>query len=508
MRNLIVCCDGTWNTPDQEQGGIPTPTNVVRLYNALDVKDKEGHEQLAYYHPGVGAEGNWWEKLAGGGLGIGLNNNIMSAYRWLGEHYQSDDRLFLFGFSRGAYTIRSLAGMLGKCGLLKLAGLSDNDIWKRVDRAFTKGYRKSQTDWSEDDWVFLQQDDGSLPIHFLGVWDTVGALGVPNDMTILNVLDNHRAYAFHDTALGPSIEHARHAIAIDEMRESFTPTLWTNVDPKRDVKQLWFPGCHCDIGGGYPEIGLSDGALQWMMDEARDQGLAFKPGLYVQVHANFMDVLHDSRKGLFKYLRSQPRSIPLLSDKNASTTLHKSVRERQDNPPIAQAPYRPTQTLKVGDSKKLPIYSIEPWNETGLYIESGSTYRFTAEGQWLDRNIKCGPAGTSDGKFKAGEVVHLAGSLWGKIEGVFKKLSGNEAADFAGTRREEKMPWFSLVGVVANGGDPDVDGTPAPHETIAIGSGCEHTPKQNGYLYCFANDAWHFYGNNRGSVTLTVTRIS
>ena len=510
MRNLIICCDGTWNTPDQEQGGIPTPTNVVRLYNALDVTDNEGHEQLAYYHPGVGTDGNWWEKLAGGGVGIGLDKNIMSAYRWLGEHYQADDHLFLFGFSRGAYTVRSFAGMLGKCGLLNLAGLSDNEVWKRVDRAFTKGYRKARTDWANDDWAFHQTLSGNdlLPIYFVGVWDTVGALGVPNDMTLLNILDHHNAYAFHDTTLGQTIEHARHAIAIDEMRESFTPTLWTGVDPRRDVKQIWFPGCHCDVGGGYPEIGLSDGALQWMMDEARDRGLAFKPGLSVQVHPNFMDVLHDSRKGLFKYLRSQPRSIPLLSGNDAHTKIHKSVLERQDNPPIAQAPYHPMHILEAGESRKVTVYAVEPWNETGLYLESGSRYLFAAEGQWLDRNIKCGPAGMSDGKFQAGEVIHLAGSLWGKVEGAFKKLTGNETADFSGTRRQEKLPWFSLVGAIANGGNPDIDGTPAPHETIAIGGGCEHTPIQSGYLYGFANDAWHFYGNNHGSVALTVTRIT
>ena len=112
MRNLIVCCDGTWNTPDQRENGVPVPTNVVRLYNAVAAADASGNGQLRYYHPGVGAEGSLFDKALGGGLGVGLDHNIKSAYRWICDDYQTDDRLFLFGFSRGAYTVRSLAGLL------------------------------------------------------------------------------------------------------------------------------------------------------------------------------------------------------------------------------------------------------------------------------------------------------------------------------------------------------------------------------------------------------------
>lgn len=119
MRRLIVCCDGTWNTPDQEHDGVPTPTNVVRFQNAFaEEGEKDGQKvpQLRYYHPGVGTEGSWWEKALGGGVGVGLSKNIMSAYKWLSSEYQAGDDICLFGFSRGAYTVRSLSGMICSCG--------------------------------------------------------------------------------------------------------------------------------------------------------------------------------------------------------------------------------------------------------------------------------------------------------------------------------------------------------------------------------------------------------
>lgn len=123
MRNLIVCADGTWNTPEQKEHDIPIPTNVVRLYNAVAKKSEGGIKQLKYYHPGVGTDGTWWEKLAGGTVGVGLSKNIRSAYKWLAANYQPGDRIYLFGFSRGAYTVRSLATMISVCGLLDLSGL-------------------------------------------------------------------------------------------------------------------------------------------------------------------------------------------------------------------------------------------------------------------------------------------------------------------------------------------------------------------------------------------------
>lgn len=501
MRNLTVCCDGTWNTLDQTENGVPIPTNVVRLYYSLDKKDAQGNEQLAYYHPGVGTSPSLLDKALGGGVGAGLDKNIKSAYRWVCDHHQDGDRLFLFGFSRGAYTVRSLGGFLARCGILELDGLSESDAWERVDKAYDAGYRKKDNKWVGQ-WA-LKVEPKDVRVHFIGVWDTVGALGVPDDMVLLNLLDNLKSHTFHDTSLSPAILHGRHAVALDEKRASFTPTLWTNTE-NRDVKQVWFPGVHCDVGGGYMQTGLSDGALSWMMQEAKDLGLQLIDQKVNQISPNPQDVLHDSVTSVFKLMRTQPRSTPPI----AADVIHHSALNRHQNPPITQKEYRPTYQLAQGEKTTLRIYAAEHWNDTGIYLEAGKKYRFTASGEWLDSSIKCGPGGTDDGKFNPAEVVHLAMSLWGKVEKLAKTVTSNQTADFQGTRREEDMPWFALVGVVANGGNPQVDGTPEPHETFLIGDGCEHTVKKSGYFHGFANDAWNLYENNHGSVSLTVERMS
>src|SRR5690606_16592188 len=134
---------------------------------------------------------------------------------------------------------------------------------------------------------------------------------------------------------------------------------------------------------------------------------------------------------------------------------------------------------------------------------------FNATGEWMDgKTIVCGPGGTRDGKFHIGEVSHLAGSLAGKVEKLYRKILRNDRANFMMTRREESAPWFGLVGVIANGVNPGGDGTPPGHQIFFVGETKEVRPERPGYLYCFANDAWGFYENNRGSVTLEVARTS
>lgn len=526
MSNLIVCCDGTWNTPDQEHDGVPVPSNVVRFYNAVAEPDGPGDlPQIKYYHPGVGAEGNWLQKAAGGAVGVGLGKNIQSAYRWLCGRYHPGDRIFLFGFSRGAFTVRCLGGMIGRCGLLDLSGLSDQEVWKRVEAAYQKGYREKvayadRPQWAGN-WPFHSSGvgDGVVGVHFVGVWDTVGALGIPNDLALMDLLDRRRNYTFHDTRLGEGVLHARHAVALDEVRASFEPTLWTDEndlpigvaeDPAtgRSHKQIWFPGVHGDVGGGYPEKGLSDGALKWMMEEAEACGLVIQPQFKDQVRPDFRDVLHRSVTGIYKTLRTQPRSIPHLGSQPPAPAIHHSAQDRMKSPPIAQAPYHCSFELATpGASKEFPVYAKPRWGETGIFLEGGVAYRFEAEGQWLDRTISCGPGGCEENLFHPAELAHLAGSLLGKLEGVWNELRGNKGADFLGSKREEAFPWFALVGAVANCGNPESDGTPAGHETFLIGEGCARTPERSGYLYCFANDSWHFYDNNRGSVALKVTRL-
>ncbi len=158
MKNLVVCCDGAWNTPTDTERGLPSPTNVVKLYNALAQDEKA---QLAYYHPGVGTGKSWLDHLVGGSTGEGLDHNIMSAYRWLAGNYAAGDRIFLFGFSRGAYTVRSLGGLIAKCGLIDLSAVKDpDDLWSRVRQVFA-AYRKGISFANPDGWKFYNVRSGN-----------------------------------------------------------------------------------------------------------------------------------------------------------------------------------------------------------------------------------------------------------------------------------------------------------------------------------------------------------
>lgn len=505
MKRLIVCCDGTWNTPDQTDDGISTPTNVVKIYNAVDeLSNADGIKQLKYYHPGVGADEKIIKKIKAGINGNGIDEIIMSAYSWLCRNYQPGDDIFLFGFSRGAFTVRSVSGLINQCSLLDLSECDDNTSWKWIEKAY-KSYRESGKNKKWKDGIrFISLPEGveKVPIKFIGVWDTVGSLGIPDDMTFLNLFDNIKKHQFHNTELCDNVEYAMHAVAIDELRASFSPTLWTKFTngPKR--KQVWFPGEHGNVGGGRKETGLSDGALLWMIEQARAAGLVIKEQVVSQIKPDPMDFAH-SISGIYKLLRTHPRSIPLIDQSN-SEVIHESALKRQQNPPIHLDSYRKTYLLKVGDEITCAIYAKQHWNETGIYLEKGAHYKFSAQGQWVDLNIKCGPAGTRDGKFHFGEVFLSISSLVGKLEKIFKKN-----ADLFGTKRIEQYPWMSLVGVVANSPNPTHDGTPGPHQYFLIGNNCELKGISDpGYLYCFANDSWRFYNNNQGAVTLTVSRIA
>lgn len=516
--HLIVFCDGTWNTPDQLEGGLPAPTNVVKLRNALFPTDKDGLEQRTYYHPGVGTDGGWWNRIAGGSMGEGLNKNIMSGYNWLARNYEDGARIWLFGFSRGAYTARSLGGMISRCGLLnaRMPGMKEEAIWTAIEDLFAV-YRTPEKNAkavvATNKRPFHSVKSGqkckhSIPIHFIGVWDTVGALGVPDDMAILNLIDDPAKHRFHDTQLSPIVANARHAIAIDEKRQSFIPTLWTNVDGNPSVRQVWFPGVHGDVGGGYGRCGLSDGALKWMMDEAELLGLKFREGIDGQLAPDPLGQLHDSVTGIFKTLKTRPREVPLFSEGNA--LLHKSGQDRHKNPPLAQGDYWKTRYLDIGQSAACDVFARDRWNFSGLYLEGGVQYKLSAVGEWMDSDISCGPKGTRDGKFHLAEVVQMASSIWGEGEALYTKITGNPQIDFWYTRREEDAEWFALIGVVANGVVPMVDGKERsnypPHEVFLIGDKMNFTPSRGGYLFAFANDAWQTYDNNRGSVRLTVTR--
>jgi hypothetical protein len=510
MKKLVICFDGTWNTKDQEENGILIPTNVVKIYNAVANEDDKGIRQLKYYHPGLGGEGGIVKSITGGAFGAGITRHICSAYHWIASNYEEGDEIFLYGFSRGAFTVRSLAGFLGK-GLLNLDNLQDKESWRRVHKAYSEGYRKKDplsSDWKENNWKFFNEG-AAVEVKFLGVWDTVGALGIPDDLEILNIFDTKSSWQFHDTKLGKHIKSARHAMAIDEIRSSFTVTRWES-EKERDIKEVWFPGVHSDVGGGYAQTDLSNGALLWMMQESENSSLKFRKNIKKTIKADPLGVMHDSYKGIFAKMRSRPRSIAAIDKKKNKNLFHSSVFERQKISPIEYFPYHPTTILGINESKTIDIFADTKWNYTGIYLEKGARYEFSSTGEWRDSKDSCSWEGTEDGKLTFGDIARLVGSTIGKIEKSYEKLTGNENSDFFLTKRVEDFSWFTMVGAIANDKGVKNDGSPNPHEyyeLVKYQKGNSLEVKNSGYLYCFPNDVWALYGNNHGSVKLTVKRV-
>lgn len=508
--NLLVFCDGTWNTPQQLDDGKPAPTNVVKLRNAV----AENNSQRVYYHTGVGTDGGAVERYIGGGIGEGLDKNIISAYYWLATNYQPSDKIWLFGFSRGAYTVRSLGGMIARCGLLNAAqaGTGDDKVWEDINTLFAH-YRQPVgsvppiiASVGRPFYSVATGDPtkGSIPVYFIGVWETVGALGIPDDMALANQLDDPKKYAFHDTSLSPIVENARHALALDEQRQSFIPTLWDNVEGNPRVKQRWFVGVHSDVGGGYAQCGLSDIPLRWMMSEAEGLGLELLPGIDSQLAPNPHGLLHDSVTGVFTLLHTCPRAVPqLVAD---DPRVDDSVLQRQSLPSLLNGRYRPEKTLLAGHSATVDVFARERWNATGVWLEAGIQYCFSATGKWLDSSIPCDAGGTDDGKFYPGEAAQILASVSDKLETLWKGATKNQDVDFWLSRRVGSAPWFALIGVVANSAAGASAVPQQQHQIFVVGTECRFTPAKSGYFYAWANDAWQMYDNNRGSVSLTITR--
>jgi uncharacterized protein (DUF2235 family) len=267
-KSLILCCDGTWNTPDQK-----CPTNVTKIALALADTGEGGHEQRTFYHRGVGSTPD--ERLRGGAFGYGLSRDVRDVYQFLVQNYEPGDRLYFFGFSRGAFTARSTAGFVRNCGILRATESH------RIDEAYTlyRSRRRKTQPRGVEASLFRRSYSHEPRIRFIGVWDTVGALGIPVDGLHLSSWINRR-WQFHDTTLSSTVDAAYHALAVDEQRGPFQPALWSQQGdaPKHQIlEQVWFSGVHCDIGGGNPEHKLSDIPLQWMVSRARSCGLHFKP---------------------------------------------------------------------------------------------------------------------------------------------------------------------------------------------------------------------------------------
>ena len=375
-RNLVLLFDGTWNKPESN-------TNVERLRRLIAPLDGSGNAQPVNYIPGVGVK-RGLSHLLGGAFGYGLSGNVLDGYRWLCESWQPGDRIYLFGFSRGAYTARSLGGMIRKCGLL------------RVDSAgkLGRGAARHAYDFYRD--VSVKPDDPAalayraarsveVDIHFIGVWDTVGSLGIPDTAAWFPFARSR--YRFHDTELSKIVKRAYQALALDEHRGDFKPALWTRnpykVKPgesltskKREqieVEQRWFIGAHADVGGGNEHDGagrkpdpLPDLPLAWLQDKAIAAGLAcserFRPapdaaaGVPRDSYGEFMYGLYKEFKPPFdrtlgggvnekvdesvwrRWLADPGYRSPSLVRALAQATVLMSVESAVENPSPAPAP--------------------------------------------------------------------------------------------------------------------------------------------------------------------------
>jgi uncharacterized protein (DUF2235 family) len=297
MRHLVIGTDGTWNKPDQMDRYRQVPSNVVKILRAADENSREVDQHNKYYDTGVGT-GGWRDKLYGGATGHGLYRNMVEAYRWLIETHKPEDRLFLFGFSRGAFTVRSLAGMLDLCGIPK----SDANAKTLADEA-AKIYKMKRKDARQAAAKRFYKKYNSAPgsVHFLGVWDTVGALGLPTAGPL--GWWSRRRYRFHDVSLGGNIRHAFHALAIHERRAPFRPALWQGEKPAATERavQCWFPGVHSNVGGGYADAGLADRALLWMIRRAEEAGLRTNQR-YIEkrIDPNWFGELRDSMNWFYR----------------------------------------------------------------------------------------------------------------------------------------------------------------------------------------------------------------
>lgn len=266
MKRLIICCDGTW-----QDLSASYPTNVVKMAQIIQPIASDGTTQSVYYQSGLGTEHGEGEKIAGGVFGWGIDTNIQDAYRFLCLNYEPGDEVYLFGFSRGAYTVRSLAGLIYCSGLLQRAHI------REVPRAYHL-YRDRDIAPSHLDAISFRQQYGErIPIKLLGCWDTVGELGVPNLIPVVSNWINAK-YQFYDTQLNREIQFALHAVAIDERRKVFDVTPMTlSQGAKTSLAQVWFPGTHSCVGGGQQKLsGLADAALKWIIESIHKLNLGLE----------------------------------------------------------------------------------------------------------------------------------------------------------------------------------------------------------------------------------------
>lgn len=324
MKRLVICADGTWNQRDQidDRTGKRRPTNVTKIARAVVPRDTDGVHQMVIYHDGVGTRGPL-DKATGGAFGSGIEDNVRDLYRSIVYNYSEGDELFFFGFSRGAFTVRTLAGFMNRIGLIE----KDDDYFLPEIYACYEGNCAPDSDQWKQAFRRVTNSRSCPQIKFIGVWDTVGSLGAPGVIGKVASFFNGNKYAYHDIGLNPHIENAYHALAIDEQRRPFQPTLWKRPEEwTGQLQQVWFAGVHCNVGGGYTPDGLANEALHWIAEKAEFQGLRLD-SIYLEPFLPcFNSMRHDSMSLKYRVFGNYLR--PIGEHLEHGEAIHKSVMDR------------------------------------------------------------------------------------------------------------------------------------------------------------------------------------
>jgi uncharacterized protein (DUF2235 family) len=339
-KKIVFCADGTWNHPNSPALVSDQDTNVYKLYKQLAYTAT----QATFYDDGVGADVSLFKHIFGGAFGNGLFRKVRDGYTAIAHVYEQDDPIYIFGFSRGAYTARSLVGMISACGLP-----TQNFDQQLVETAF-EAYRHKDRRAALLAGLAQRYAMYQPKITCVGVWDTVGSLGIPVDPLGLNAMQ----FGFLDTNLNPNVRNAFHAVSIDERRIEFPPTLWTGpFAPGQRVEQVWFAGVHCDVGGGYAETGLSDITLGFMLkhalscDPANPLEIVDVKSPYLNVDAKHaLDGIHESWNPFWGFPKH--RTVP--NDACISDSVQVRI--------AADARYRPAN-LKISGNKLDAGYGID-----------------------------------------------------------------------------------------------------------------------------------------------------
>jgi uncharacterized protein (DUF2235 family) len=324
MKKIVFCADGTWSHPKSPTGVSTTDTNVYKLYKALPTTAT----QCPRYDDGVGADTSLIEHFLGGAFGEGLFQKIKEGYTKIAHDYNEGDAIYLFGFSRGAYTARSICGMLTTCGL------PTNLTQQAINDAFDTYRKPPGSPERATAKADLTQKYGNRPVEIamIGVWDTVGSLGIPS---VIGGVDSVR-YGFLNTQLSASVKAAYQAVAIDERRMSFPPTLWDgDPAPGQTVEQVWFTGCHSSVGGGCPNCGLSDITLKWMLEKCKANGLEIDPAVWAKYQAidssvNGLEEIDES----WSLIWGLPRHRQVASDSTIASSVASRLQHLRTYSPV------------------------------------------------------------------------------------------------------------------------------------------------------------------------------